>query len=73
MKYQVPSGAALKALGYGNGDVVTLPSPLLSMLRSGPDLDPRAAAADGGSAGIPPPACGKVHGGRGGAPSPADG
>lgn len=33
MKYQVPSGDALKAQGYGNGDVVTLPSPLLSMLR----------------------------------------
>jgi type VII secretion protein EccB len=72
VKYRVPSGDALKALGYGNGDVVTLPSPLLSMLRSGPDLEPRAAAG-GGSAGISPPACGKVHGGRGGAPSPADG
>ncbi|MEH0472531.1 type VII secretion protein EccB [Streptomyces sp. B21-097] len=57
VKYRVPSRDALKSLGYGDEDVVALPSPLLSMLRSGPDLDPRAAAA-GRSAGTTPPACG---------------
>ncbi|MET8942589.1 type VII secretion protein EccB [Streptomyces sp. NPDC004542] len=59
VKYRIPSGDALEALGYGNGDPVALPSPLLSMLRSGPDLDPRAAAG-GDGAGITPPACGKA-------------
>ncbi|MFF3334494.1 type VII secretion protein EccB [Streptomyces sp. NPDC002888] len=47
VKYRVPSADALKALGYGEDDVVALPSPLLSMLGSGPDLDPVAAAGDG--------------------------
>lgn len=47
VKYRVPSGAALQALGYTNGDVVALPSPLLSMLPSGPDLNPEIAAGGG--------------------------
>jgi type VII secretion protein EccB len=62
VKYRVPSADALKALGYGDRDVVALPSPLLSMLRSGPDLDPRAAAA-GGSARTTSPACGRAPSG----------
>ncbi|MFF4644549.1 type VII secretion protein EccB [Streptomyces sp. NPDC001389] len=70
VKYRVPSGAALKALGYTDSDVVKLPSPLLSMLRSGPDLDPGAAAA-GGIPATTPPVCGKTAGESG--PSPATG
>ncbi|MEU5093241.1 type VII secretion protein EccB [Streptomyces sp. NPDC020996] len=59
VKYRVTSSDALKALGYADGDAVTLPSPLLSMLPSGPDLDTRAAAA-GERTGTTPPACGKA-------------
>nr|WSX54011.1 type VII secretion protein EccB [Streptomyces sp. NBC_00974] len=70
VKYRVPSGGALKALGYADSDVVKLPSPLLSMLRSGPDLDP-GAAAGGGTATITPPACGKTSGGANGPSSPS--
>ncbi|MGW1108810.1 type VII secretion protein EccB [Streptomyces sp. NPDC002540] len=72
VKYRVSSGAALKALGYANSDVVALPSPLLSMLPSGPDLDPDTAAGDGTTT-ITPPACGKTSGGPSGSPSPAVG
>lgn len=57
VKYRVPSGAALQALGYADGDVVALPSPLLAMLPSGPDLNPEIAAGRGRSL-ITPPACG---------------
>ncbi|WP_324787466.1 type VII secretion protein EccB [Streptomyces sp. H51] len=64
VKYRVTSGDALKALGYGEGDAVALPSPLLSMLPSGPDLDTRAAAA-GERTGTTPPACGEESAARG--------
>ncbi|MDQ0765436.1 type VII secretion protein EccB [Streptomyces canus] len=70
VKYRVSSSDALKALGYADSDVVALPSPLLSMLPSGPDLDP-GVAAGGGSATITPPACGNTSGGSGRSPSPA--
>ncbi|WP_121712979.1 type VII secretion protein EccB [Streptomyces sp. E5N91] len=43
-KFRVPSAKALESLGYGEGQVTALPSPLLSMLPSGPSLDPDAAA-----------------------------
>ncbi|MFF5158009.1 type VII secretion protein EccB [Streptomyces sp. NPDC000348] len=56
VKYRVPSRAALEALGYASGDVVALPSPLLSMLKSGPDLAP-GAAAQGRTAPSTPPSC----------------
>ncbi|MFD9393346.1 type VII secretion protein EccB [Streptomyces sp. NPDC060000] len=69
VKYRVPSGAALKALGYADGDVVALPSPLLSMLPSGPDLDPDAAARSG-SAQVTGPACGTGAAGPGGSSGP---
>ncbi|MGW0812783.1 type VII secretion protein EccB [Streptomyces viridiviolaceus] len=42
-KFRVPTAKALEALGYGEGLVTALPSPLLSMLPSGPALDPEAA------------------------------
>lgn len=43
-KYRVPTAEALGALGYSEDHVAPLPSPLLSMLPAGPDLDPDAAS-----------------------------
>lgn len=43
-KFRVPTAKALEALGYGEGQVIALPAPLLSMLPAGPSLDPDAAA-----------------------------
>ncbi|MFJ9031032.1 type VII secretion protein EccB [Streptomyces sp. NPDC102274] len=57
VKFRVPSGTALKALGYSEDDVESLPSPMLAMLPSGPDLSPDAAA--GGRPTITSPTCGK--------------
>ncbi|GGT64299.1 type VII secretion protein EccB [Streptomyces atratus] len=42
-KFRVPAAKALGALGYSEGQVTALPSPLLSMLPTGPALDPDAA------------------------------
>jgi len=42
-KYRL-SPQALEAFGYTDADVRRLPLPLLSMLASGPDLDPASAA-----------------------------
>ncbi|WP_371667470.1 type VII secretion protein EccB [Streptomyces sp. NBC_00289] len=44
VKYRVTSEKALKALGYGEAEARRLPSPLLAMLPTGPDLSPEAAA-----------------------------
>ncbi|MCL6675206.1 type VII secretion protein EccB [Streptomyces panaciradicis] len=44
VKYRMASSAAVTALGYGGTDAVGLPSPLLAMLPTGPDLDPAAAS-----------------------------
>ncbi|MEU9382670.1 type VII secretion protein EccB [Streptomyces sp. NPDC048279] len=46
MKYRVPSAEAMTALGYDSVSPVKLPSLLLSMLPTGPDLS-RVAAARG--------------------------
>ncbi|MFJ3672572.1 type VII secretion protein EccB [Streptomyces sp. NPDC090106] len=43
-KYRVPTAKALTALGYSEGQVTSLPSSLVSMLPTGPDLDPEAAS-----------------------------
>ncbi|MEU6290887.1 type VII secretion protein EccB [Streptomyces sp. NPDC046988] len=43
-KFRVPTAKALGALGYAEGHVAPLPSPLLSMLPTGPALDPDAAS-----------------------------
>ncbi|MGW0855112.1 type VII secretion protein EccB [Streptomyces sp. NPDC002690] len=43
IKYRVPSAEALGALGYDEGQVTSLPSPLLMMLSTGPELDPDVA------------------------------
>ncbi|MFJ5220811.1 type VII secretion protein EccB [Streptomyces sp. NPDC088354] len=42
-KYRVPSASELNALGYGEGDARALPSPLLTMLPTGPDLNREVA------------------------------
>ncbi|MGW7571499.1 type VII secretion protein EccB [Streptomyces tendae] len=42
-KYRVSSAEALGALGYAQEQVTALPSPLVSMLPTGPDLDQKAA------------------------------
>ncbi|MET8946399.1 type VII secretion protein EccB [Streptomyces sp. NPDC004542] len=44
VKYRMVSSGAVTALGYGGADAVGLPSPLLAMLPTGPDLDPAAAS-----------------------------
>lgn len=43
-KYRVPTADALSALGYQESQIRALPSPLLAMLPTGPDLDPKAAS-----------------------------
>ncbi|MCP3770688.1 type VII secretion protein EccB [Streptomyces sp. MAR25Y5] len=48
MKYRVADGKALTALGYGSGQARGLPSPLLAMLPTGPDLSPGAAVTGRG-------------------------
>ncbi|MEV7080015.1 type VII secretion protein EccB [Streptomyces sp. NPDC093516] len=42
-KFRLPTAKALEALGYQEGRATALPSPLLSMLPTGPTLDPDAA------------------------------
>lgn len=44
VKYRVADAEALAALGYSDGDAVRVPSTLLSLLPTGPDLDTEAAA-----------------------------
>ncbi|MER6522948.1 type VII secretion protein EccB [Streptomyces sp. NPDC001553] len=48
-KYRVVGTDTLTALGYAGGQARGLPSPLLAMLPTGPDLSPRAAAAGRGT------------------------
>ncbi|MFJ2027432.1 type VII secretion protein EccB [Streptomyces sp. NPDC087897] len=43
VKYRVPAKDALGALGYGEGDIGSVPAPLLAALPTGVDLDPAAA------------------------------
>lgn len=45
MKYRLPAADSLKALGYSEGEARALPSSLLAMLPTGPDLTPQAASA----------------------------
>jgi type VII secretion protein EccB len=56
-KYRVPSSSDLAALGYGPGQAVALPSPLLAMMPVGPDLS-ATAAASGASPAATPEHCG---------------
>ncbi|MDX3452980.1 type VII secretion protein EccB [Streptomyces sp. ME02-8801-2C] len=56
MKYRVGTAKALAALGYTEGQARGLPSPLLAMLPTGPDLSPEAAVV--GESGTTAPRCG---------------
>jgi hypothetical protein len=56
MKYLVSGADALKALGYSATGVERLPSSLLAMLPTGPDLS--TAAATSGTAAATTPTCG---------------
>jgi type VII secretion protein EccB len=64
-KYRVPSVGDLAALGYSTEEAVALPSPLLAMVPTGPELS-GAAAASGTASGTDTAAepCG--HAGQGG-------
>ncbi|MCF4136624.1 type VII secretion protein EccB [Streptomyces sp. Tue 6430] len=44
VKYRLLSQEAVKALGYESAEARTMPSPMLAMLPSGPDLTPEAAS-----------------------------
>ncbi|MEU5834900.1 type VII secretion protein EccB [Streptomyces diacarni] len=54
VKYRVPTADALKALGYTTSQAQRLPSSLLSMLPTGPDLTPSAAESGRSKATTPP-------------------
>ncbi|MEV6160697.1 type VII secretion protein EccB [Streptomyces sp. NPDC052052] len=56
VKYRLLSQAAQKALGYDGVSAQALPSPLLAMLPSGPDLSTEAASA-GRTTGTTAPSC----------------
>ncbi len=55
MKYRVGTAKALASLGYTEGQALGLPSPLLAMLPTGPDLSLEAAAV--GESGTTAPRC----------------
>ncbi|MFE0699683.1 type VII secretion protein EccB [Streptomyces sp. NPDC058872] len=60
VKYPLPTEDAVKALGYPGPADVGVPATLLSLLPSGPALDPSALAAAGlvdATAGVPAPVC----------------
>ncbi|MEU3612370.1 type VII secretion protein EccB [Streptomyces sp. NPDC006872] len=54
MKYRVPSADALTALGYTAAQAQDLPSSLLAMVPTGPDLSPEAATLGRSSTTTPP-------------------
>ncbi|MEU4265531.1 type VII secretion protein EccB [Streptomyces argenteolus] len=60
VKYPLPTPESAKALGYAGAAAVGVPATLLTMLPSGPALDPAALAAAGvvdATAGVPAPVC----------------
>ncbi|MEU1126221.1 type VII secretion protein EccB [Streptomyces sp. NPDC005899] len=44
VKYRIPAKDSLAALGYADGDIGSVPAPLLAALPTGADLDPAAAS-----------------------------
>ncbi|GAB3451744.1 type VII secretion system ESX-2 subunit EccB2 [Streptomonospora sediminis] len=62
-KYRVPDEEALKALGYQASDAAQVPTPLLRLLPTGPELSPQAAARPVAAAGT-----GSASGGAGQCP-----
>ncbi|MFJ6105709.1 type VII secretion protein EccB [Streptomyces sp. NPDC092359] len=60
VKYPLPTPESAKTLGYAGAAAVGVPAILLTMLPTGPALDPSALAAAGvvdASAGVPAPVC----------------
>lgn len=60
VKYPLPTAASAKALGYAGTVGVGVPATLLSLLPSGPSLDPSALTTAGVvdvTAGVPAPVC----------------
>ncbi|MFE4690590.1 type VII secretion protein EccB [Streptomyces sp. NPDC056749] len=57
VKYRVPAKDALAALGYAEGDIGSVPAPLLAALPTGADLDP-AAASGAAKPRVTAPQCG---------------
>ncbi|MEJ8672279.1 type VII secretion protein EccB [Streptomyces sp. MS1.AVA.1] len=57
VKYRVSAKNSLAALGYGTGDIGSVPAPLLAALPTGADLDP-AAASGAAEPKVTAPACG---------------
>ncbi|MFI8828922.1 type VII secretion protein EccB [Streptomyces sp. NPDC053431] len=60
VKYPLPTPESAKTLGYAGTAALGVPATLLSMLPSGPALDPAALAAAGvvdAAAGVPAPVC----------------
>ncbi|MEV8004281.1 type VII secretion protein EccB [Streptomyces parvus] len=57
VKYRFPAKGALTALGYGEGDIGSVPAPLLAALPTGADLDP-AAATGAAEPRVTAPKCG---------------
>ncbi|AWK12161.1 type VII secretion protein EccB [Streptomyces spongiicola] len=81
VKYRVSAKESLEALGYGAGDIASVPAPLLAALPTGADLDraaatgaaePRVTAPDCRAAG-PPEKSGTVGGTAGSGASGASG
>ncbi|KPI08698.1 protein of unknown function DUF690 [Actinobacteria bacterium OK074] len=68
VKYRIPDADALAALGYDGATPVRVPSTLLSMLPTGPELSKQAAASDSAAGAGPGAAaqCGTGAGGSGG-------
>ncbi|MGW6027435.1 type VII secretion protein EccB [Streptomyces sp. NPDC055099] len=60
VKYRVPDKNALAALGYGAGDIGSVPAPLLAALPTGADLD-SAAASGAAKPKVTAPACGTAE------------
>ncbi|WP_073224864.1 MULTISPECIES: type VII secretion protein EccB [unclassified Streptomyces] len=56
VKYRFPAKGSLTALGYGEGDIGSVPAPLLAALPTGADLDP-AAATGAAEPRVTAPAC----------------
>ncbi|KAB1140906.1 type VII secretion protein EccB [Streptomyces luteolifulvus] len=60
VKYPLPTPESVKALGYAGATAMGVPATLLTMLPSGPALDPSALAAAGvvdATVGVPAPVC----------------
>ncbi|MFG2631469.1 type VII secretion protein EccB [Streptomyces sp. NPDC048473] len=64
VKYRIPSKDAAAALGYDLTAAQALPSPLLNMVPTGPDLSPEAAKAGQSAAGGVPDCAGKSSAGK---------